>query len=203
MITGTVVDSNAPEREDARDIHELLDDEPSFPKALLDLTKWMSEYYLCGWGEVLDAALPTGLTPSSVFYARVVGTTSDEELAEMDRRAPKRTELLAYLRDNPGAQRVDHLQKTFGNKSIGQQLDALQRLGLVEVTTEVERERGPRTIRAVKFADDLAADESHIREVFDELDKRAPKQSLVLGHLYVSKQHGEPPTPVTQLAKAL
>jgi primosomal protein N' (replication factor Y) len=35
--------------------------EPLFTPETLAFTRWISEYYLCGWGEVLEAALPSGL----------------------------------------------------------------------------------------------------------------------------------------------
>ncbi|RMH58617.1 MAG: hypothetical protein D6685_11935, partial [Bacteroidetes bacterium] len=38
----------------------MLDDEPSFTDEMLQLTRWMADYYVCGWGEVARAALPSG-----------------------------------------------------------------------------------------------------------------------------------------------
>ena len=32
-----------------------------FAPELLDFTRWIAEYYFCGWGEVLEAALPSGM----------------------------------------------------------------------------------------------------------------------------------------------
>ena len=32
-----------------------------FSPELLEFTRWVADYYLCGWGEVLEAALPSGL----------------------------------------------------------------------------------------------------------------------------------------------
>src|SRR5690349_2214644 len=34
---------------------------PLLPSELLAFTKWIADYYFCGWGEVLEAALPSGL----------------------------------------------------------------------------------------------------------------------------------------------
>ena len=28
---------------------------------MLRLTEWMAEYYLCGWGQVLEAVVPAGV----------------------------------------------------------------------------------------------------------------------------------------------
>jgi primosomal protein N' len=44
-----------------RQILSLLDEHPIITRELLDLTRWVAQYYFCGWGEVLQAALPGGL----------------------------------------------------------------------------------------------------------------------------------------------
>ncbi len=44
-----------------RQVLSLLDEHSIINRDLLDLTKWVAEYYFCGWGEVLQTALPGGL----------------------------------------------------------------------------------------------------------------------------------------------
>lgn len=36
------------------------DEAPAFTREMLELTRWIADYYLCSWGEVIRAALPTG-----------------------------------------------------------------------------------------------------------------------------------------------
>ncbi len=43
-------------------IESLVENKPIFSKEILNLTKWTSEYYFCAWGEVLNAAIPGGLS---------------------------------------------------------------------------------------------------------------------------------------------
>src|SRR5690349_5411823 len=42
-------------------IARVLDDEALLTDSLLRLTRWMADYYLCGWGQVLQAVLPAGV----------------------------------------------------------------------------------------------------------------------------------------------
>ena len=46
-------------------------DEPVFDDHLLELTKWVSDYYLAPWGEVLEAAAPRGERASAAVQAKV------------------------------------------------------------------------------------------------------------------------------------
>jgi len=41
-----------------RDVLDVLDEEPFLPPAIVDLTMWVAEYYLCAPGEALAAAMP-------------------------------------------------------------------------------------------------------------------------------------------------
>ena len=39
----------------------VLDSEPLVDDHLLELTRWMADYYLCGWGQALQAVVPAGV----------------------------------------------------------------------------------------------------------------------------------------------
>jgi primosomal protein N' (replication factor Y) len=43
-----------------KDLLRVVDDEPLFTDNLLRLTRWMGDYYLCGWGQVLNSVVPAG-----------------------------------------------------------------------------------------------------------------------------------------------
>src|SRR6476469_3027803 len=43
-----------------KSITRVLDDEALLTDGLLRLTRWMADYYLCGWGPVLNAVVPAG-----------------------------------------------------------------------------------------------------------------------------------------------
>src|SRR5512143_2394486 len=57
---GIVVELSAADgRPDARDVGAVLG-EPLFDRHLLEFTRWVADYYLAPWGEVLAGALPGG-----------------------------------------------------------------------------------------------------------------------------------------------
>lgn len=61
-VEGFVVDLGASsEREKLKPLLEVAPGGPVFDEAMLRLTRWISEYYLAPWGEVLRAALPGGV----------------------------------------------------------------------------------------------------------------------------------------------
>ncbi len=52
-------------RASLRSIELLEPEEPLFDRDILDLTRWVSAYYLSPWGQVLEAALPPGVRSGS------------------------------------------------------------------------------------------------------------------------------------------
>ncbi|QDU79495.1 Primosomal protein N' [Polystyrenella longa] len=46
-------------------IVELLDREPLLDDKMMELTRWISEHYLCGWGQVLESVIPAGVKKKS------------------------------------------------------------------------------------------------------------------------------------------
>jgi primosomal protein N' (replication factor Y) len=49
----------APDRP-IKDVVRVLDEEALLTPDLMRLTRWMADYYLCGWGQVLNAVVPAG-----------------------------------------------------------------------------------------------------------------------------------------------
>src|SRR6185295_1589441 len=47
-----------------KDVQELLDVDPPLTPEVLELTRWVADYYSAPWGEVLRAALPAGINAS-------------------------------------------------------------------------------------------------------------------------------------------
>ncbi|HVG22216.1 MAG TPA: hypothetical protein VNI02_24480, partial [Blastocatellia bacterium] len=45
-----------------KDVEELVDESPIISRDILELTRWMADYYYAPWGECLRTALPAGAT---------------------------------------------------------------------------------------------------------------------------------------------
>ena len=61
IVKGTVVVMPAPRPEagvEVRDLETMLPGSPALDAHLLELTRFVADYYLCSWGEAIEAALP-------------------------------------------------------------------------------------------------------------------------------------------------
>ena len=55
------IDETDLELEKIKNISDCLDEEPTFSEELLELTKWMADYYLSSWGSALFCAVPAAM----------------------------------------------------------------------------------------------------------------------------------------------
>ncbi len=68
-----------------RTVERVLDEEPILSPELLELTRWVHRFYYCGWGEVIQAALPAGMNFHAQKYLRVSSDITVEKLREKER----------------------------------------------------------------------------------------------------------------------
>ena len=143
-----------------KDIIEPLEDEPLLGPGLLGLTRWISSYYCCGWGEALRAALPG--VPERKEQSRLRLTEAAGSL---------RARLLVGLRKGPRSE--DSLASSFG-RGARAELERLVRAGLAERAVEEKQGAGAVKIRVARLASPPSPEE------MEKLRKRAPRQAAVL-----------------------
>ena len=93
-VTGFIVELHADltaapnlAESEVKEADELLDLVPLVTPELLELTKWVADYYLSPWGEVIKAALPPGITPAIDDYLAIT-EKGEAELNRLDSDSP-------------------------------------------------------------------------------------------------------------------
>lgn len=183
-LTGIIVETDVPPHPEAKLIEELLDEHtPAIIPAIMDLTRWMADYYLCSWGEALAAALPREIAPRAVVRVRLRRSPTDEELEQLQRRAPKRARLLEVLMHLNTAVTVGYLQRQLQTESITAQLESLEDTGFIELEATLEHAASPQMERVIIVDDALVTNPQQRDRVLEELEHRAPKQAQALAKL--------------------
>ncbi|MBK9250284.1 MAG: primosomal protein N' [Ignavibacteria bacterium] len=177
----------------AKYVHEILDDAPIYSPQLMNFTKWVADYYFGSWGETLKAALPQGMSPQSIITVKLRYPITDEYLLNVAKRAPKRAALLELLMNHKGSVSVGHLQKQLNSDSIAEQLDSLEHAGVISCFVGIEADIQPKTQKAIAILPEIPANQDVFKTILDELDKKAPKQALLLSHLYIYSLHHRSP----------
>src|SRR4051794_12691807 len=114
----------------------LLDRGPLLTPAMLRITRWMAEYYLCPWGQVLEAVVPAGVRRDA-GGRDVTFLTMAPDAAERTKQLKlpaKQTELLRLLSASERPMTAKELVAQAGCTSAP--LTALRKKGLIVSTIE-------------------------------------------------------------------
>jgi primosomal protein N' (replication factor Y) len=139
VVTGVVIQPGAVIREDeppsaerrtpspVKDVIDILDDDAFLPEDVVSLATWVSEYYACGIGEAIGAAMPPRAWVESERYAQITDLGQARLLLE---RGTRRSLLDQLTGEKPA--RVETL---LGDRSGAHAtLLGLERDGLVAIT---------------------------------------------------------------------
>ncbi|MEJ2543714.1 MAG: primosomal protein N' [Calditrichaceae bacterium] len=130
-ITGIVTNiSDTSPFTSPKNLIDVLDTDPLISAKMLDLMKWISEYYLTSLGQTLQLALPKGIDVHDKELIHLVENDPSVELSE------KQHELYLLIGSNPGLSK-DYYRKKFGQGAFYAILNILENKGLI--TRESQR----------------------------------------------------------------
>jgi primosomal protein N' (replication factor Y) len=116
-----------------KDVIQLVDREPIIDEGVLQLTRWLSQFYFASWGEAIRAALPAGLTVGSEILFSIT-PTGRETLANVTPARLQHSTRAQALHQIAGVGEVSlaALQKKFGKARAQAIVRALEASGAVE-----------------------------------------------------------------------
>jgi primosomal protein N' (replication factor Y) len=103
---------------------------------MLSLTRWIAEYYLAPWGEVLRAAMPQGLSVQTTRRATLTAADIQNVLSSLKESAVSQKAILSALQKEQ-TMSVAALQKKTRIRSVYAVLHQLAAHGWVEVREEL------------------------------------------------------------------
>ncbi|MCA9067744.1 MAG: primosomal protein N', partial [Planctomycetaceae bacterium] len=124
-------------------VHSVVDEEPLVSSKMLELTRWIADYYLCGWGQVLD-----GVIPQSV--KRRAGTRVVKRLRLAENSVTKLETVQLSSKQKAVCEALQRAGEPLRSEEIRGQvqcgtgpIDALCRKGIIEVVRERSNEFTP------------------------------------------------------------
>ena len=140
-LTGFVVElATKIDFSEVKAIEDVLDDTPIFTEEILRLARWIAEYYLSSWGEVLDATLPKGINLESKRLVRILGEWRVEQLKSLPDVSENQRKILQALFNN-GALSFQQLRRKIGSQNLSYNLLQLQKKKYISVQEIVARAR--------------------------------------------------------------
>jgi primosomal protein N' (replication factor Y) len=166
------LESHPPEGITPRPVLGLLDPGPMVTSRQLRLWEWMSSYYMCTMGEVMRAALPSGLRPESESRIRV--NQSFDGVSRLDNQE----RLLYEVVKDEGEVTPGELEMAGVGKNPMGILKHLVEKGAVEINEFVRTIISPKTVSYVSLSHEYNTEDA-LHRLLDRLSG-APRQKAVL-----------------------
>lgn len=176
IMSGLIISlsDKVPDCSNIKYLLDILDDDPVVNEKQLELWNWISSYYMCYLGEVMQAALPSALKLSSESKISL----SDD--FELDSIALSDNEFLIVeaLQIQPQLT-ITEVSKIIGYKKVMPLIKTMIEKKIVVMQEELQQKYKAKYERYVRLSNTYR-DDDKMHELMDTLSKRAYKQLELL-----------------------
>jgi primosomal protein N' (replication factor Y) (superfamily II helicase) len=162
-----------PQAYEAKYIENILDEQAIITAPQLKLWEWMADYYLCALGEVMNAALPSGLKLSSETKIILNAAFSEPDLLS-DKEYLIYEALLIH-----NVLSMQEVAEILELKQVHRIIKSMLDKSAIRIQEELKEKYKPLYHVYVRL-NAAYKDETLLRELFEKLEKRAAKQLEVL-----------------------
>lgn len=169
-----------------KSIISLIDEKPVISTKQLDLWLWIADYYCCTLGEVMNAALPSGMKLSSETKI-ILGDSYDSNTAvkELDDDEYIITEALTLQHEL----RIDDIKKILNKKTIYPVIKRLLDKNMIFLFEELQEKYKAKTIACVRLQEPYLSDAATLALAFEKVKRSNKQQAALLSLLQLSKKN--------------
>ena len=176
IYTGLVftIHQNVPTLYEAKDIHQILDEQPLVNELQLQHWQWIASYYMCSLGDVFRASLPSAFLLESETIVYKNNTFSDEAILSDD-------EFLIYEALQHQSQLTIHqVVDILGKKKVLPTINELIKKLVITVKEEIYEQYKPKLVKYVRLHADYSSKDS-LESLLQELSRAKKQREAVLG----------------------
>lgn len=193
IYTGVALDKHLhpPTLYEAKEIHQILDEQPIVNLLQLQHWQWIASYYMCTIGEVFRGAIPSAflLESETIISRNNDFSLGDSELTD--------DEYLIYeALQQQSSLKVQDVMAILNKKNIFPTVQKLLQKQLLVLIEEIQEEYKPKLVRYIKLHDDYTV-EAHLISLLDAL--KGAKQKDILMHYFQLNAQENKPISVKQL----
>lgn len=181
LLLGFVVDvHHACSLDNIKAVVDFPDTSPVFDKTMLELCKWVADYYCCSWGEALSAALPAAVKSGVRRRYRLM----EDQLSE-GRFTDRQRIVIAALYKKQGPLTARQLASAAGGQALSNTLASLVKRGiLIEELCFREESNATLTETRVHLVEEAVPD----NDALIAMQRRAPRRAAVYMDLLYGEQ---------------
>ena len=161
-----------PKQYEAKYIESILDDEPIVNEIQLNLWEWMANYYLCYPGELMNAALPSGLKLDSQTKVILNPEKLQEDLSSLNNKEF----IIVDALKNGEALTTSQIAELIDIRHPQLYIKKLVTENIVQVYEEIKNKFTPKKVVYLKLKEIFSNDENELQKLIQVLEKKAFKQ---------------------------
>lgn len=200
IYTALVLDvhENAPTLYEAKEIHQILDEQPIATEIQIKHWLWVANYYMCAIGDVYRGAFPSGLLLESetIISHKADVIVNDSELSD--------DEFLIYeALHHQSSLKVQEIASILNKKNILPILQKLIAKDIIFLDEEIKETYKPKLVRYVKLHSKYESDNG-LAELLNVLKNANKQKEIVLMYFQLSASEKKPITvkKLTEVANA-
>lgn len=182
VLTGIIgkVHNKPPQAYEAKPILDVLDDQPSVNPLQIRFWFWMAEYYFCHIGEVMFAAIPSGLRLSSESKIQA-NPNFDLETSKypLDAREEKILEALEKKEELS----YEDCEQILGIKTIHPILKSLVAKEAILIFERVQEKYTPKVETRIRLTSQILNTKGALEAIFETVQGKAKQESILLKFL--------------------
>ncbi len=187
------IHKDAPVKYEAKYILTVLDEDAIINEFQLKHWEWIVSYYLCHLGEVMNASLPSAFKLSSETTIQLHPDFS-KDYSELN----EKEYLIAEALEIKNILTISEVSKILDLKKVFPVIKGLIEKKVILVEEEIQQRYKPRTEAYIKLREVYRNEES-LKELFDKLEKKAPKQlEVLMNYINLSNHFAKIPIPLTR-----
>jgi primosomal protein N' (replication factor Y) len=190
IYTGLVIDShqNKPNLYDAKEIHQILDENPIVTEIQIAHWQWIASYYMCAIGDVYRGAMPSALLlESETIISQKSTAFIDENLLSDD-------EFLVYeALQQQSSLKVQDIMSILNKKNIFPVIQKLVDKNILILQEEIQEIYTPKRIRYVKIHTQFDSMEG-LNNLMERVKSANKQKEIILSYFQLSASEKKPIT---------
>ncbi|MBS7786711.1 primosomal protein N' [Flavobacterium sp. CYK-55] len=181
LYTALVLDlhQNQPLLYEAKEIDQILDEQPIVSEIQIEHWKWMAQYYMCSLGEVYRGAMPSSL----LLESETIVTRNTERYFDASEFTDD--EFLVYQAlQHQSSLKIDEIVSILNKKKVFPILYRLLEKQVLSIHEEVTETYKPKLIKYIRLHPDYAQD-VHLNDLLNSL--KGSKQTQLMMHYFQLK----------------
>jgi primosomal protein N' (replication factor Y) len=156
---------------------EILDEYPVVTQTQIDFWHWIAEYYMCTVGEVMIAAIPSGLRLSGESHIALHPNYDEKQFADND-FSTKEERLIVYLSQKESAT-YEEVAQVLAVKSIHSTLQRLIEKNIIIIFDQKKEKYKPKKVTKIRLAPPYHLSEN-IEVLFSTFKKKDEQQEKII-----------------------